>query len=205
MAHSESETVADAVRQRIVAGARRHFLAHGFRGVTMDDVAHELGMSKKTLYAHFPSKIALLQAAVLDKFAAVETELAQIASNSAADFPAALHQLLECLQRHTAEPQPVFVRDLQREAPEVFQLVETRRAALIQRYFGKFFVEGRRAGMIRKDVPTEMIIEILLAAIQAIVNPPKLGELGLSVKSGIAAIITVVLEGVLTGPGRSQQ
>ena len=43
---------------RIVAAARRYFLAHGFRGVTMDDLAAELGMSKKTLYAHFSSKAA---------------------------------------------------------------------------------------------------------------------------------------------------
>ena len=169
----------------------------------MDDVANELGMSKKTLYAHFPSKIALLQAALLDKFAELEVELEQIASKCSVDFLASLHQLLECVQRHSAEPQPVFVRDLQREAPEVFKLVETRRAALIQRYFGKFFAEGRRAGMIRKDVPTAMIIEILLGAIQAIVNPTKMAELGLSVKNGIASILTVVLEGVLTASGRS--
>ena len=31
-------------RQRIVATARRHYLAHGFRGVTMDDLAQELGV-----------------------------------------------------------------------------------------------------------------------------------------------------------------
>ncbi|HKA32612.1 MAG TPA: helix-turn-helix domain-containing protein, partial [Candidatus Binatia bacterium] len=45
---------------RIVAAARRHFLAHGFRHVTMDDLAAELGASKKTLYASFPSKEALI-------------------------------------------------------------------------------------------------------------------------------------------------
>ena len=51
-----------ATRARILAAAREHFFAHGFRRVTMDDLAQELGMSKKTLYAHFPSKTALLEA-----------------------------------------------------------------------------------------------------------------------------------------------
>jgi len=51
---------AAAARRRILAGARRHFFANGFRRVTMDDLAAELGMSKKTLYAHFPSKQHLL-------------------------------------------------------------------------------------------------------------------------------------------------
>src|SRR5690349_13753943 len=53
---------AHGVQQRIVAGARCYFFAHGFRGVTMDDLAAELGMSKKTLYVHFSSKMVLLQA-----------------------------------------------------------------------------------------------------------------------------------------------
>ena len=61
--------------QRMITAARRHFFAHGFRGVTMDDLAEELGMSKKTLYASFPSKDALLRAVLLDKFRSVEMDL----------------------------------------------------------------------------------------------------------------------------------
>ncbi|MGN6719163.1 MAG: helix-turn-helix domain-containing protein, partial [Candidatus Binatia bacterium] len=48
------------IAERIVSAARAHFFAHGFRSVTMDDLAAELGMSKKTLYAQFPSKTELL-------------------------------------------------------------------------------------------------------------------------------------------------
>ena len=48
-----------AARQRIIRAAREHFLLHGFHNVTMDDLVEVLGMSKKTVYAHFPSKIAL--------------------------------------------------------------------------------------------------------------------------------------------------
>ncbi|MGH7853681.1 MAG: helix-turn-helix domain-containing protein, partial [Candidatus Binatia bacterium] len=58
-ANSRSE---DPAAQRIVVAARNHFFAHGFRSVTMDDLADEVGMSKKTLYAAFPSKLDLLQA-----------------------------------------------------------------------------------------------------------------------------------------------
>ena len=64
--------LADADSQRIVEAAREHFFSHGFRSVTMDDLAEELAISKKTLYAHFPSKIALLEAVLADKFASVE-------------------------------------------------------------------------------------------------------------------------------------
>src|SRR5215204_4189369 len=116
-----------AARGRIVAGAREHFFAHGFRGVTMADLAAELGMSKKTLYAHFPSKTALVEAILLDKFLGLEGELTRISEECSADFQAGLHRLLACVQHHTQEIQPVFLRDLQREGPEIFAVVEGRR------------------------------------------------------------------------------
>lgn len=184
--------------ERIVAAARQHFLSHGFRHVTMDDLARELGMSKKTLYASFPSKTALLEAVLVDKFQNVERDLDGITSACSADPLASLHQLLACMQRHTDEIKPPFVRDMRRESPERFRMVEDRRRAVIQRHFGKLFSEGRKAGIIRKDIPTDLIMEILLSAVQAIMNPPKILELGLTPKSGYSAIVTVILEGVLT-------
>ncbi|WP_447983973.1 TetR/AcrR family transcriptional regulator [Nitrospira sp. Nam74] len=187
--------------QRILTAARRHFLSHGFRRVTMDDLAEELGMSKKTLYACFPSKLELLKGVLLKKFDDIEADLQQIMANCG-DVAAALHQLLACVQDHTQEIQPTFVRDIQREAPEIFQLVECRRRDVIQRHFGKLFEQGRRAGIIRKDIPTRLIIEILLGATQTILNPPKMAELNLTPKSGFSAIITVILQGALTNAGR---
>jgi AcrR family transcriptional regulator len=189
--------------QRIVTAARRHFFAHGFRSVTMDDLARELGMSKKTLYACFPGKASLVQAVLLDKFRGIENDLERIAAESPSDVLAALHELLACVQRHTEEIQPPFVRDIRREAPEMFQLVQNRRRELIQRYFGKLFDDGRKAGIIRKDIPARLIVEILLGATESIMNPPRMAELGLTPKAGFMSIITVVLEGVITGKGRS--
>ncbi len=191
--------------QRIVAAARRHFFNHGFRNVTMDDLAEELGMSKKTLYGCFPSKAVLLRAVLMDKFRDIERDLDRIMSECSADVLVALHRLLACVQRHTEEIQPPFVRDIRREAPEIFGLVESHRRDVIERYFGRLFNEGRRAGIIRKDIPTKWMIEILLGVTQAIMNPTKMAELGLTPTAGFVTIISVILEGVLTEKGRSKR
>jgi AcrR family transcriptional regulator len=169
----------------------------------MDELAGELGMSKKTLYAHFRDKHALVEAALADKVAELEAELAEITAASSGDFPEALHRLLACLQRHTSEIQPAFVRDMRRAGAELFKRLETRRAALIECYFTKLFEQGRRAGMIRGDVPMRLIIEVLLAAVNTIMNPPKIAELHLTPREGLDAILTVVLHGAMTEKGRS--
>ena len=190
--------------QRIITAAREHFFAHGLRSVTMDDLAAELGMSKKTLYAEFPSKTDLLRAVLLDKFRSIETDLELIMAQSSANALTELEELLACMQGHTEEIQPPFVRDIRREAPELFKLVESRRRELIQRYFGRIFDEGRRERIIRSDISTAIILEILLGAVQSVMNPAKIEALRVTPTTAYSAIITVILEGVLTAKGRSK-
>jgi AcrR family transcriptional regulator len=191
-------------RQRIISRARDYFFGHGFRGVTMDDLAEELGMSKKTLYAHFSSKTLLLEAVIADKFTGMSARLERIAQESAHDFPASIRELLACLQHETEEVQAPFIRDVRREAPEVFKMIQARRREAIQRHFGRLFMEGRRAGVVRKDVSVQLMIEILLGATEAIMNPTRMAELRLTPKTGFSAIVSVVLEGVLTDQRRAK-
>ena len=194
-------------QQRIVEAARAHFFCHGFRSVTMDELAEELGISKKTLYAHFPGKIELLEAVLADKFAGVEAKLNGIIHahphEHPHDFSTALQELLANMQRELDEIKPPFVRDMRQKAPHVFKVIERRRAALIERFFGKLFIEGQRSGMVRKDVPAKLTIEILLAIVQAIMNPLKMEELGMTPKEGFAGILKIILEGALTRRGRT--
>jgi TetR/AcrR family transcriptional regulator, mexJK operon transcriptional repressor len=50
--------------EQILAGARQVFLEHGFGAATTDMVQRAAGVSKSTVYAHFPSKDALFVAVI---------------------------------------------------------------------------------------------------------------------------------------------
>ena len=184
--------------ERVVSAARRQFFTHGFRAVSMDDIAAELGMSKKTLYAQFPSKAVLVQAIMQEKFEEVEADLSRLKTKGGQRVETTLRNLLDCVQRHAAEIQPPFVRDIGRELPELFQVIEQRRRDLIRRHFGELFEQGRKDGLIRNDISAHLIIEILLGAVQTIMNPPKLAELGLTLETGYSSIIRIILEGALS-------
>ena len=171
----------------------------------MDDLAEELGMSKRTLYASFLSKTALVEAVILDKFRSVDADLSRITSEASSNHLGALRRLLECVRGHMEEIRPPFLRDIRRETPDLFAVVESRRRDVIQRHFGKVFLKGRRAGLIRQDIPPKLAIEILLGAVQAVMNPPKMEELGLTPKTVFTAILRVILEGLTTEKARSQQ
>jgi AcrR family transcriptional regulator len=193
-----------ALSRRVIAAARRHFFAHGFRAITTDDLATELALSKKTLYALFPSKAALLEAVVKQKLASVEAEVARISGDRSLGCVDKLHELLACLQHEMEEIQPSFVRDMQRGAPEIFALIEQRRAGIIREHFGALFEQSRRAGMIRKDVSTPLLVAVILGAVNAVLNPATLAELRLQPREGLLSILRIILEGAMTEKGRAK-
>ena len=73
----DAETVEDVVnashdggakRRQIMDGARSAFLAAGFDGASMNDIARSAGVSKGTLYAYFTSKDELFEAIIRDQY-----------------------------------------------------------------------------------------------------------------------------------------
>ena len=50
------------MREKIIHKSADLFLNLGFKSVTMDDIANEMGISKKTIYVHFENKTKLVEA-----------------------------------------------------------------------------------------------------------------------------------------------
>src|SRR6201747_110978 len=59
-----------AMKERILETADRLFYLQGIRAVGVDTIAAEIGISKRTLYNHFPSKDALISAYLARRFVA---------------------------------------------------------------------------------------------------------------------------------------
>jgi AcrR family transcriptional regulator len=57
-----------AMKDRILETADRLFYLRGIRAVGVDTIAAEIGISKRTLYNHFPSKDALISAYLARRF-----------------------------------------------------------------------------------------------------------------------------------------
>ena len=189
------------VGARIVGTAERIFFAGGFSRVLMDDLARELGMSKKTLYSHFASKEDLLRAVLLRRTREVEQGLEAIVS-ARESFPLKLGHLARFLQSKVAEVSPLFLEDIRRYAPECFQVVEEFRARAIPRYFGRLFEEGIRSGHVRRQVNRELLVRMLVLSIQGIIRPETVEELHLRPREALEHILAIIFDGILTPSGR---
>ncbi len=190
-----------AIRSRIIAQAGAVFLREGFRRVLMSDLARDLGMSKKTLYAHFDTKESLLRAVLERRVAAVDAGLRRIVG-SPRPFPDKLRELTQFVRARVGEIGPSFVEDIRRYAPGCFQIVQDFRARALPRYFGRLMDEGARGGHLRPGVPRELLVRLLVDTIQDIMRPEVLAELRLSPAAAMDQILTMIFAGVLAPRAR---
>ncbi len=193
-----------AIHGRILAQARAHFFSRGYASWTMDELANELGMSKKTLYVHFSGKDEIV-AHLIDTFAA---ELRKDADNLLADralnFAEKLRGFVESMLERVAPIDPRALRDLQRFAPHLFQRLEDVREKMIPYIFGRFVEEGQLSGVVRTNLPSSVAIAFFLHAMQGLMHPSSLERLRLAPREMIPMAIDLFFGGLLTPTGRKQ-
>jgi AcrR family transcriptional regulator len=192
----------DPVRARLLKAAEDQFLTNGFSTVTMEDMAVGLGMSKKTLYCHFRSKEQLVKVMLLNRLNRIHRHLVAIHSDPTLDVVTRMKQILEFLALRLGEVKQPFFRDLQRHAPEIFKLVDNYRMRAIPAIFGKVFEEGRRMGLMRQDMPKELVIEMLRVCVQNIINPEVLTRLDLPLRKAFEMILDMLFNGIMTADGK---
>jgi AcrR family transcriptional regulator len=187
---------------RILDAARRAFLAHGFASTTMDELARELGMSKKTLYRSFRSKDAMADALVSAKMTAVTSGIETIMADPAAGFSTRARRVLDHVMTELSSVSPVFLRDLQRSMPHIYRRIENVRRNVVPELWGRLIREGQAEGLVRDDLDPAFAAELMLHAVQGVLNPETLQRLHLTPKQAFAKTTNLLLAGMLTAAGR---
>jgi len=192
----------EAARARILQQARRDFFVAGYSGFTMDALAGELGLSKKTLYVHFTGKDEIIAAVIDDLAAEVRRDADTLLRDRGLNLAEKLRGFVEGMVERLAAVHPRTFRDLQRFAPALYERLEGVRRTTIPYVFGRFVEEGRIAGMIRDDTRPDFAIEYFQHAIQGLMQPAALERLRLAPREVIAAAVDLFFGGLLTHAGR---
>lgn len=146
-----------ALRERILSQAARLFMANGYNGISMREIAEAVGVSKAGLYYHFKDKEDLFVAIMRGALDAT----AQIVRQAASAGPSAPTQVAALL--HALVAQPADQRALVRLAEqEIAHLGAAARAEFGQRYHAQFIrpitamlASGMERGELRpSDPPT---------------------------------------------------
>jgi len=154
-------------KKRIVAAAMKAFTTNGIKGVTMDDIASDLGISKRTLYETFKDKEALLIECVKQH----EEEKEAFGAKVLAESDNVLEVILEFYKISIEVYQKInkrFFEDM-RKYPKVNELIrqsrEKNQCSVIA-----FFLSGVEQGIFRDDVNFEIVSILVREQIDFLLN-----------------------------------
>lgn len=191
----------EQIRERIVAIASRVFLERGFARVTMDDLARELRMSKKTIYRFFPAKDDLVRAVYYLKTDRIHA-LFRETVGAETDFTEKIHWLWINVGKELTEIGPRFHEDLRVFNPSLAAELETFRRDEINRNFEMFIEDGIRLGALRSDINKELLVQIYISAIMGIINSRVLAAAPFTTDQAFRTILDVMFDGILSDGAR---
>lgn len=136
------------VPERILDTAFGLFRQYGTRSITMDDIAMKLGISKKTLYAHFTDKNDLVVHAIdrfLNHIRSASAHLPQKADNAIEE----LFLVMLLMHEQYGEINPVIMSDLQKFHPSAFALFQDHKDGYMNTMVRQNLERGIREGLYR--------------------------------------------------------
>jgi AcrR family transcriptional regulator len=162
----------DAARaESLLLTAARHFASSGYAGTSLNDVIAEAGWGKSSFYHYFSDKRRLHDHVVRTLAArlAEGVQVPAIETLSVAHFWAAMADLFDALgtaaRRHpeTWHLGEMFHRPIHQGDGSLQDLRDR-----IERWLGRAIAHGRTIGVVRDDLPEELLTELTLAVLQTL-------------------------------------
>jgi AcrR family transcriptional regulator len=188
-------------KQRIIDVSSKRFMENGISKVTLDEIAADLGMSKKTMYKFFPSKEDLLKTIVHTMMNGLRVRVEAVV-NSDKPFVEKAPELLALIGHQISIMSKQFLFDLQRFTPELWKEIDEFRRQRILTNIRKIFIQAQAEGVFRKDLDIELFILVFVSSVQSIVNPQTLSQQSFSAEEALRGIFRIIFEGTMTEEAR---
>jgi AcrR family transcriptional regulator len=156
-----------SMKERIQQKAEELFKRYGIRSVTMDEIATQLGISKKTIYQFYSDKDALVE----DIFKSITDHNKQRCLQMKASAENAIHQQYlssDAAQEIFATMNSSVLFDLNRFYPNVFAEFEKHKKQFLFKLLKENILRGIKEGLFRKDVDVDIITWMQLEMVSGI-------------------------------------
>lgn len=155
------------IKTRIKAVSKKMFFEKGFNAVTTNDLAYELGISKRTLYEHYQSKEQILEAIMDDVSVTMEDEFNRIL-NEETDYLQKMKSIFALVGTVSENFKPSFVESIRRFAPDVYPKIIRIRKQSMQSKIRIMFEKGIETGVMREDLNLDLMIPLFINAFEQI-------------------------------------
>lgn len=162
--------IIDYMRNKILEKAADLFLTYGFKSVTMDDIADALGISKKTIYAHFETKTALVKDVSFYMF-----EIISHGINCICDLKKnpieELYEIKSFVMHHLKDEKSSPQYQLQKYYPKIFETLKKKQFEVMNACITENLNRGIEQGFYRKTIDVDFVTKIYFNGIMGLKNP----------------------------------
>lgn len=146
------------MKEKIIARASEMFLKLGFKSITMDDIAGDMCISKKTIYKYFCNKEVLVE----ESTATIHNQIHQIIDSIVEKNYNAIEENFEIRSMFkemfkSYDTSPVY--QLKKHYPEIHQKVMSREIEECNKCFRQNIEKGIQQGLYRADIDVEICIK----------------------------------------------
>ena len=157
------------VRENIVNAATEKMRQVGIKSISVDDICHQLGISKKTFYVYFETKEELISALLRKHEANIEESVhKQAAGKSILDLMLGFMALAGSIK--DVRKDPPLLHDLQKYYPQLFRehLAHVRELSI--RILEHYLKQGQEEGFFREDLDIEKTAAVFAFMHQEMLN-----------------------------------
>ncbi len=155
------------MKEKIIEKANDLFLNFGFKSVTMDDLASEMGISKKTIYTHFQNKTKLVEATTDYLFCMISEGIDKILKQKN-DPIEELFMIKAFVMKHLKDEKTSPQYQLQKYYPKIHNALKKRQFDVFQSCIIENLERGIETEIFRKNIDIELISRLYFMGTMAI-------------------------------------
>jgi AcrR family transcriptional regulator len=144
------------VKERILQKATDLFMRYGIRSITMDEIAGQLGISKKTIYQFFTDKDEMVDAIVDIQVRSNEKECQRCQGES----DNAVHEIFNALkmaEELLKAMNPLIMYDLEKHHPKAYRKFRNYKYDFMYDMIIQNLERGIKEGLYRAEINTDIV------------------------------------------------
>lgn len=187
--------------KEILFNAGMLFMRYGIKSMTMDDIARQLGISKKTLYLYVDNKKDLVKKVMASH---IEHDQDCIAEILVKDVNAIdeIMEITKMVAEQMKEMHPSVMFDLKKYHPEGFKLIIEHKDKFIYKNIKRNLEQGIEAGLYRSNLNPELVTRLYLAMVNTIMDPDNFPSANYSYAELHAEMMRYHIRGIASSTGR---
>jgi len=185
---------------KIIEHTEEKFFRDGFYKTTMDEIASELRMSKKTIYKFFSSKDDLVHAIAKFFMNRMKSKIVP-ALQSDKNAIEKLSDLINILAKASEKISAARMEELKRHYPSLWNEIDSFRTEMMFGNITKVIDQGKKEGLF-VDYPTNIIMNVLVASVRNIVNPDFILNNNFSIIEAARYAFKIIIGGIVTDKGK---